>query len=48
MQWNSIEIYDKEVNELSKYTQETVSILKFTTVSLQSKKTPDLGPKVYY
>lgn len=48
MQWNSIEIYDKEVNELSKYTQETVSILKLTTVSLQSKKNPDLGPKVYY
>lgn len=37
MQWNSIEIYAKEVNGLSKYTQEAVSMLKFTIVSLQSK-----------
>lgn len=35
MQWNSIEIYDKEADELSKYTQEAVSMLKFTIVPLQ-------------
>lgn len=35
MQWNSTEIYAKEVNELSKYTQEAVSMLKFTIVLLQ-------------